>query len=99
MLPPVVCDAGLKPYSYRQAPLGSLYALGMALPIYLGPTASHGIWATTVSNVESQVFKPYHFGSIAGIRTPDYQAYVLTTQPWFSFIMIYDIYHLTERYT
>ena len=45
----------------------------------MGPTALHGIRATgdTLSNVESQVFTPYKFGSTAGDRTPD----LLTTRP------------------
>ena len=48
-------------------------------PIYMGPTALRGIRATgdTLSNVESQVFTPYKFGSTAGDRTPD----LLTTRP------------------
>ena len=47
--------------------------------IYMGPTALRGIRATgdTLSNVESQVFTPYKFGSTAGDRTPD----LLTTRP------------------
>ena len=38
----------------------------------MGPTALRGIRATgdTLSNVESQVFTPYKFGSTAGDRTP-----------------------------
>ena len=45
---------------------------------YMGPTALRGIRATgdTLSNVESQVFTPYKFGSTAGDRTPD----LLTTR-------------------
>ena len=45
----------------------------------MGPTALRGIRATgdTLSNVESQVFKPYKFGSTAGDRTPN----LLTTRP------------------
>ena len=45
----------------------------------MGPTALRGIRATgdTLSNVESQVFTPYKFGSTAGDRTPD----LLTTRP------------------
>ena len=45
----------------------------------MGPTALRGIRATgdTLSNVESQVFTPYKFGSSAGDRTPD----LLTTRP------------------
>ena len=44
----------------------------------MGPTALRGIRATgdTLSNVESQVFTPYKFGSTAGDRTPD----LLTTR-------------------
>ena len=59
--------------------LGSFTCSGMTLPIYMGPTALHGIRATgdTLSNVESQVFTPYKFGSTAGDRTPD----LLTTRP------------------
>ena len=49
---------------------------GMTLLIYMGPTALRGIRAT-LSNVESQVFTPYKFGSTAGDRTPD----LLTTRP------------------
>ena len=54
----------LIPYSYQQAPW-VFYMLGMILPIYMGPTALRGIRATgdTLSNVESQVFTPYKFGS------------------------------------
>ena len=45
----------------------------------MGPTALRGIRATgdTLSNVESQVFTPYKFGSTARDRTPD----LLTTRP------------------
>ena len=45
----------------------------------MGPTALRGIRATgdTLSNVESQVFTPYTFGSTAGDRTLD----LLTTRP------------------
>ena len=52
--------------------------LGMTLPIYMGPTALRGILATgdTLSNVESQVFTPYNFGSSRDL-TPD----LLTTKP------------------
>ena len=52
--------------------------LGMTLPIYMGPTALRGIQAMgdTLSNVESQVFTPYNFGSSRD-RTPD----LLTTRP------------------
>ena len=59
--------------------LGSFTCSGMTLPIYMGPTALRGIRATgdTLSNVESQVFTPYKFGSTAGDRTPD----LLTTRP------------------
>ena len=59
--------------------LGSFTCSGMTLPIYMGPTALRGIRATgdTLSNVESQVFAPYKFGSTAGDRTPD----LLTTRP------------------
>ena len=59
--------------------LGSFTCLGMTLPIYMGPTALCGIRATgdTLSNVESQVFTPYKFGSTAGDRTSD----ILTTRP------------------
>ena len=44
----------------------------LTLPIYMGPTALRGIGATgdTLSNVESQVFAPYNFGS-SWDRTPD----------------------------
>ena len=58
--------------------LGSFTCSGMTLPIYMGPTALRGIRATgdTLSNVESQVFTPYKFGSTAGDRTPD----LLTTR-------------------
>ena len=57
--------------------LGSLTCSGMTLPIFMGPTALRGIRATgdTLSNVESQVFTPYHFGSSRD-RTPD----LLTTR-------------------
>ena len=59
--------------------LGSYTCSGMTLPIYMGPTALRGIRATgdTLSNIESQVFTPYKFGSTAGDRTPD----LLTTRP------------------
>ena len=59
--------------------LGSFTCSGMTLLIYMGPTALCGIRATgdTRSNVESQVFTPYKFGSTAGDRTPD----LLTTRP------------------
>ena len=59
--------------------LGSFTCSGMTLPIYMGPTALRGIRATgdTLSNVESQVYTPYKFGSTAGDRTPD----LLTTRP------------------
>ena len=59
--------------------LGSFTCSGMTLPIYMGPTALRGIRATgdTLSNVESQVFTPYKFGSTAGDRTPN----LLTTRP------------------
>ena len=59
--------------------LGSFTCSRMTLPIYMGPTALRGIRATgdTLSNVESQVFTPYKFGSTAGDRTPD----LLTTRP------------------
>ena len=59
--------------------LGSFTCSGMTLPIYMGPTALRGIRATgdTLSNVESQVFTTYKFGSTAGDRTPD----LLTTRP------------------
>ena len=59
--------------------LGSFTCSGMTLPIYMEPTALRGIRATgdTLSNVESQVFTPYIFGSTAGDRTPD----LLTTRP------------------
>ena len=68
----------LIPYSYRQAPWGLLHARGMTLPIYMGPTALRGIRAMgdTLSNVESQFFTPYNFGSSRD-RTPD----LLTTRP------------------
>ena len=48
--------------------LGSFTCSGMTLPIYMGPTTLRGIRATgdTLSNVESQVFTPYKFGSTAG---------------------------------
>ena len=51
--------------------LGSFTCLGMTLPIYMGPTALPGFRATgdTLSNVESQVFTPYNFGSSRD-RTP-----------------------------
>ena len=67
----------LIPYSYRQAPWGLLHAWGWLL-IYRGSTALHGIRATgdTLSNVESQVFTPYNFGSSRD-RTPN----LLTTRP------------------
>ena len=48
--------------------------LGVALLIYIGPTALRGIRATRdtqVSNVESQEFTPYKFSSTAMIQTPD----------------------------
>ena len=47
--------------------LGFFTCSGMNLPIYMGPTALRGIRATgdTLSNVESQVFTPYQFGSTA----------------------------------
>ena len=47
--------------------LGSFTYSGMTLPIYMGPTAFCGIQATrdTVSNVESQVYTPYKFGTTA----------------------------------
>ena len=59
--------------------LGSYTCLGMILPIYMGPTALRGIRATgdKLSNVESQAFTPYKFGSSAGDRTPD----LLITRP------------------
>ena len=59
--------------------LGSFTCSGMTLLIYMGPTALHGIRAIgdTLSNIESQVFTPYKFGSTAGDRTPD----LLTTRP------------------
>ena len=68
----------LIPYSYRQAPWGLLVCSGMTLPTYMGPTALRGFRTTgdTLSNVESQVFKPYNFGSSRD-RTPD----ILTTMP------------------
>ena len=70
----------LIPYSYWQAPWCHLYARGMTLPIYMymGPTALRGIRITgdTLSNVESQVFTPYNFGSCRD-QTPD----LLTTRP------------------
>ena len=58
--------------------LGSFTCSGMTLPIYMGPTALGGIRAMgdTLSNVESQVFTPYNFGSSRD-RTPD----LLTTRP------------------
>ena len=58
--------------------LGSFTCSGMTLPIYMGPTALRGFRATgdTLSNVESQVFTPYNFGSSRD-RTPD----LLTTRP------------------
>ena len=58
--------------------LGSFTCSGMTLPIYMGPRALHGFRATgdTLSNVESQVFTPYYFGS-SRHRTPDR----LTTRP------------------
>ena len=58
--------------------LGSFTCSGMTLPIYMGPTALHDIRATgdTLSNVESQVFTSYNFGSSRD-RTPD----LLTTRP------------------
>ena len=58
--------------------LGSFTCSGMTLPMYMGPTALRGIRATgdTLSNVESQVFTPYNFGSSRD-RTPD----LLTTRP------------------
>ena len=58
--------------------LGSFTCSGMTLPIYMGPTALRGIRAMgdTLSNVESQVFTPYKFGSTAGDRTPN----LLTTR-------------------
>ena len=74
--------------------LGSFTCSGMTLPIYMGPTALRGIRATgdTLSNVESQVFTPYKFGSTAGDRTPrplDYQANVLSPlKPHYSVIFI-----------
>ena len=45
----------------------------------MGPTPLRGFRATgdTLSNVESQVFTPYQFGSTAGDRTPN----LLTTRP------------------
>ena len=57
--------------------LGSFTCSGMILHIYMGPTALRGIRATgdTPSNVESQVFTPYNFGSSRD-RTPD----LLTTR-------------------
>ena len=55
----------------------------------MGPTALRFIRAMgdTLSNVESQVFTPYIFGSTAGDRTPD----LLTTRP--------TCYHATVSYT
>ena len=75
--------------------LGYFTCSGMTLPIYMGPTALRGIRATgdTPSNVESQVFTPYKFGSTAGDRTPNllttrptcyHSATALTIQPWIS---------------
>ena len=68
----------LIPYSYRQAPWGLLHAQGwlswytwdQQLYVVSEPRETH-------SNVESQVFTPYKFGSTAGDRTPD----LLTTRP------------------
>ena len=59
--------------------LGSFTCSGMTLLIYMGPTALRGIRATrdALSNVESQVFTPYKFGSTAGDRTHN----LLTTRP------------------
>ena len=57
--------------------LHSFTCLGMALMIYMGPTALSGIRAMRDSNVESQVFTPYNFSSTAGIGTP----YLCTTRP------------------
>ena len=79
--------------------LGSFTCSGMTLPIYMGPTALRGIRATgdTLSNVESQVFTPYKFGSTAGDRTPD----LLTTRPtcYHSATALYINVHTTHRHT
>ena len=58
--------------------LGSFTWSGITLSIYMGPTALRGIRATgdTLSNVESQVFTPYKFGS-SWDQTPN----LLNTRP------------------
>ena len=69
----------LIPYSYRQAPWGLLHARGW-LSRYTWDQQLYVVSEpreTPLSNVESQVFTPYKFGSTAGDRTPD----LLTTRP------------------
>ena len=70
---------GINTLLFSTGALGSFTCSGMTLLIYMGPTALRGIRATgdTLSNVDSQVFTPYKFGSTAGDRTPD----LLTTRP------------------
>ena len=70
---------GINTLLFSTGALGSFTCSGMTLLIYMGPTALRGIRATgdTLSNVESQVFTPYKFGSTAGDQTPD----LLTTRP------------------
>ena len=70
---------GINTLLLSTGPLGPFTCSGMTLLIYMGPTALRGIRATEdkLSNVESQVFTPYKFGSTAGDRTPD----LLTTRP------------------
>ena len=62
--------------------LGYFTCSGMTLPIYMGPTALRGIRATgdTLSNVESQVFTPYNFGSSRD-WTPDIPGQRVTFRP------------------
>ena len=65
---------------YSTGALESFTCSGMTLPLYMGPTAftwylSHERY--TVSNVESQDFTPYTFGSTARNWTPD----LCTTRP------------------
>ena len=65
------------PYSYRQAPWGLLHARGW-LSRYTWDQRLYVVsepWET-LSNVESQVFTPYNFGSSRD-RTPN----LLTTRP------------------
>ena len=76
----------LIPYSCRQAPW-FFYMLGLALQIYMGPTALRGIRAArdTVSKIESQVFTPGCFISQLGFEP---QTFELTGIPSVIYISI-----------